>query len=250
MYTQCSHCRAVFRVTMKELTAAQGLLRCGECDTIFDAMKALSTTLPDERSAAPATMASESSALDKRIKLLPQNETGRRLSGDTGIDSARSTAKKAPRSRKFLYMSLIALGLLLLLQLAYTARGWFMQSPATSSLTQSLCSVIGCTVEIPRDVEHIQMLSHNVYTHPNSPNVLIISTSIQNNADFSQPYPLLEISFTNPAAEIVALRRFTPAEYLGAEKADELMPKGVPREFTVNIADPGKDAVRFQFRFL
>ena len=49
MYTQCSHCRAVFRVTMKELTAAQGLLRCGECDTIFDAMKALSTTLPDER---------------------------------------------------------------------------------------------------------------------------------------------------------------------------------------------------------
>lgn len=49
MYTQCSNCRATFRVTMKELTAAQGLLRCGECDTIFDAMKNLSTTMPEER---------------------------------------------------------------------------------------------------------------------------------------------------------------------------------------------------------
>ena len=49
MYTQCSHCKAIFRVTMKELTAAQGLLRCGECDAVFDAMKALSTTLPEER---------------------------------------------------------------------------------------------------------------------------------------------------------------------------------------------------------
>ncbi|WP_308873456.1 MJ0042-type zinc finger domain-containing protein [Thiothrix subterranea] len=49
MYTQCNHCNAIFRVTMKELTAAQGLLRCGECDNIFDAMKSLSQTLPEER---------------------------------------------------------------------------------------------------------------------------------------------------------------------------------------------------------
>ncbi|QTR48893.1 MJ0042-type zinc finger domain-containing protein [Candidatus Thiothrix anitrata] len=59
MYTQCSHCKAIFRVTMKELTAAQRLLRCGECDTIFDAMKSLSTTLPEERRFAPTGNAAD-----------------------------------------------------------------------------------------------------------------------------------------------------------------------------------------------
>jgi len=49
MYTQCSNCGAVFRVNMKELTVAQGKLRCGECDDVFNAMDTLSTTLPKKQ---------------------------------------------------------------------------------------------------------------------------------------------------------------------------------------------------------
>ena len=65
---------------MKELTAAQGLLRCGECDTIFDAMKALSTTLPEERtfadSQSPDSEAnSAGKPLDTRIRVLPANQS-------------------------------------------------------------------------------------------------------------------------------------------------------------------------------
>ena len=65
MYTQCNHCKAIFRVTMKELTAAQGLLRCGECDAIFDAMKSLSTTLPEERRFAQAHDVPDYSSIKK-----------------------------------------------------------------------------------------------------------------------------------------------------------------------------------------
>lgn len=247
MYTQCSHCRAVFRVTMKELTAAQGLLRCGECDTIFDAMKALSTTLPDERSSTVISGTQPGQEIGATAPLIPASGApNERVSHTT----TKATTKKTPRSRKLLYVSLIALGLILLLQIAYSARTWLLDHPATSRFSQNFCLLLGCSTEKPRSVESIKMLSHNVYTHPNSPNVLIINTSIQNNADFEQPYPLLEVSFLNQNAEIIALRRFTPKEYLGVDGKDALMPQGQPREFSLNIADPGKDAIRFQFRFL
>ncbi|HPY40281.1 MAG TPA: DUF3426 domain-containing protein, partial [Thiolinea sp.] len=95
-----------------------------------------------------------------------------------------------------------------------------------------------------------KLLSHTVYTHPNTPNVLIINTSVQNNATNPQPYPVMEVSFLNQKSEVVALRRFTPKEYLSTEQQGQLMPPKIPKEFSLNIEDPGKDAVRFQLRFL
>ena len=249
MYTQCSHCKAVFRVTMKELTAAQGLLRCGECDTIFDAMKALSTTLPEERDFAKAElqplMGEQARPADTRIRVLPTDQQDQHRKPD-----ATTTHSPAPRSRKFLIMSLSALALLLLLQLLYSSRDWLAEQPLTAKASQKICATIGCEIKVPRDVGKIKMLSHNVYSHPNLPKLLIISASIQNNATFAQPYPLLEISFLNGDSEVVALRRFSATEYIGEKRSETLMPTGLPEEFSVNIADPGTEAVRFQFRFL
>lgn len=247
MYTQCSHCRAVFRVTMKELTAAQGLLRCGECDTIFDAMKALSTTLPDER--LGGTGNGRDLAGEARIHTLPLNtlvETGHSNSkGKAGSSTRRST-----KSRNFLYLSLFALCLLLLIQFFYSYRTKLLEHPSTRGFTQTVCAWIACDLENVRHLDQIKLLSHTVYTHPNTPNILIINTSIQNNADHPQAYPLLEVSFLNQKAEVVALRRFPPEEYLSKEQQGKLMPSKIPQEFSLNIEDPGKDAVRFQLRFL
>ena len=259
MYTQCSHCKAVFRVTMKELTAAQGLLRCGECDTIFDAMKALSTTLPEERTFADSQMAesangSRSKPADTRIRVLPANQstksrTKNRVSGNYAAASDNKP-KASNRSRKLLWLSLAALAVLLLLQLLYTSRAWFMEQPLTTNISQRICSFIGCEIQTPRDVDKIRVVSKSVYSHPNAPQHLIISSSIRNDAAFAQPYPMLEISFFNSDAEVVALRRFQATEYIGKQKANALMPSGTPEEFSVHITDPGQEAINFQFRFL
>lgn len=246
MYTQCSHCRAVFRVTMKELTAAQGLLRCGECDTIFDAMKALSTTLPDERLSGLGN----GRDLLGESHPLPLNALTEGNSSTSRPNKTTSSNRRASRSRKFLYLSLLALCLLLLMQIFYSYRTKLSEHPSTRVLTQTICSWIACELENVRHLDQIKLLSHTVYTHPNTPNVLIINTSIQNNAAKPQPYPLLEVSFLNQKSEVVALRRFTPEEYLSKEQQGQLMPSKTPKEFSLNIEDPGKDAVRFQLRFL
>lgn len=53
MYTQCPHCQTCFRIAEAHLTAAKGMVRCGSCQSIFDATAHLSSGLPDEP-AAPA----------------------------------------------------------------------------------------------------------------------------------------------------------------------------------------------------
>lgn len=249
MYTQCSHCRAVFRVTMKELTAAQGLLRCGECDTIFDAMKALSTTLPDERLGNMGN--GRDLPGEARIHTLPLNTLAESSSSNslkTGKNS--SSNRRSSKSRNFLYLSLLALCLLLLIQLLYSYRTKLLEHPSTREWTQTVCEWIACGLEHVRHLDQIKLLSHTVYTHPNTPNVLIINTSIQNNASNPQAYPMLEVSFLNQKSEMVALRRFTPEEYLSKEQQGQLMPPKTPQEVSLSIEDPGKDAVRFQLRFL
>lgn len=244
---------------MKELTAAQGLLRCGECDTIFDAMKALSTTLPEERTFADshvtdAGTAANDKPADTRIRVLPAHHSSKARSRNTSTNYSpaghKKTKNQSNRSHKLLWLSLAALAVLLLLQLLYTSRAWFMEQPLTANVSQRICAFIGCETQIPRDVDKIRAVSKSVYSHPNAPEHLIISLSIQNNATFAQPYPLLEISFYNGNSEVVSLRRFQAEEYIGEKKAGTMMPSGTPVEFSVHIADPGQEAINFQFRFL
>jgi predicted Zn finger-like uncharacterized protein len=263
MYTQCNHCKAIFRVTMKELTAAQGLLRCGECDTIFDAMKTLSTTLPEERRFAQmgnvaAVELPENSAAPAPTPLPPAFQNGffskKEAKPATTKPEKQVTLpfKKAHKffsSRAFLSIGIAALVLLLLLQVLYSSRNWLAQQPMTANLTRQACQAVGCEIRLPRDVSKINLLSRNVYSHPNTPGILTISVSIQNEAVFAQPYPLIEISFLDKENNVVALRRFTPEEYI-KDFNGELMQTGIPDELVLNISDPGQEAVRFQFRFM
>ncbi|QQZ31054.1 DUF3426 domain-containing protein [Thiothrix subterranea] len=240
MYTQCNHCNAIFRVTMKELTAAQGLLRCGECDNIFDAMKSLSQTLPEERRFAKLGTAAAADFADIPPPLHPNQAVSRprpQWSWPRGI------------SRFWLQAILGILALLLLLQVLYSSRHWLAQQSLTATLTRQVCDLIGCNLTQPRDIGKINLLSRNIYSHPNTPKVLTISASIQNDATFPQPYPLIEISFLDKNNKVMALRRFPPEEYI-PNFTGQLMPIGTPDELLLNITDPGEVAVRFQFRFM
>jgi len=261
MYSQCDNCQAIFRVTMKELTAAQGLLRCGECGSTFDAMKSLSTTLPEDRKFVKKT------ELEREVKETPSKPIKKRkiyLSSSDHTRTASSTSRQHPnqayqlrkiqknaRSTRLLVIALISLSLLLLAQILYKQKDWLAEQPITAGVTRAFCKIAGCKIEVRRDISKIEMLNRNIYSHPNEPNSLVVTASLENKASFDQPFPLIEISLLNSKSEIVALRRFTPKEYLQNKyKKGMLMTSNKSIELKVHIADPGKDAVRFQFRFL
>jgi hypothetical protein len=256
---------------MKELTAAQGLLRCGECGSTFDAMKSLSTTLPEDRQflqqkekelGADNQEDSQPSQTRKKIYLSQakkeseqkqqQNKaTVKALISSSG-DSFQAKAPKRHKSHssKFILIAVASLALLLLIQLLYNQKDWLADQPLTAGMTRAFCKVVGCNVNIRRDLTKLEMLNRNVYSHPNELDVLMITASIENRANFEQPYPLLEISFLSSSGDIVALRRFKPDEYLINTSPQAMMVPDKPVDLRIKITDPGKDAIRFQFRFL
>jgi hypothetical protein len=256
---------------MKELTAAQGLLRCGECGSTFDAMKSLSTTLPEDRqflqqkekesvddkqAEAQQPQTRKKIYLSQAKKESEQKQQKKKASLKTPISSSGDTfhslsnTRRKRHSSKFIAIAVGSLALLLLIQLLYNQKDWLADQPLTAGMTRAFCKVVGCNVNIRRDLTRLEMLNRNVYSHPNEADVLMITASIENRADFEQPYPLLEISFLSSSGDVVALRRFKPDEYLINTSPQAMMMPSKPVDLRIKIADPGKDAIRFQFRFL
>lgn len=53
MYTRCSSCGTHFKVSVQQLQACSGQVRCGRCTTVFDAFATLSARLPGKHDEPP-----------------------------------------------------------------------------------------------------------------------------------------------------------------------------------------------------
>lgn len=145
----------------------------------------------------------------------------------------------------------IALILVLLGQYAYFNRNDLSQYPELRPWLTRFCAVVSCNTPLRRDVSHISLANRVVQSHPNQPNALLIDATLVNEADFPQPFPLLEIRFSDLSNQLVAGRRFRPSEYLPGDTSLQAgMPPHQPVHITLAIVDPGKEAVSFQFELL
>jgi hypothetical protein len=240
---------------MKELTSAQGTLRCGECNNTFDAMEALSSTLPENNkfTPEPEKKTQNIDQTNKQTDDIAAQSTLTRAKTDFKDKTTRRNKHHTPaqdKAHKYILMAIAGLVSLLLIQVLYSNRDWFARQPLTAGITHAFCKAAGCKISPRREPSQIEVISRNVYGHPNEPKALIISASIANRASFDQPYPLVEVSFLDSAGNTVALRRFPPREYLSKDKTSTLFNVDETVTFRIKISDPGKNAVTFQFRFL
>lgn len=90
-----------------------------------------------------------------------------------------------------------------------------------------------------------------VRSHPKAQNALVVDAMMTNLASFQQPFPLLELQFTDIDGQIIAGRRFSPSDYLAGELTGRsMMPAKQPIHISLDIIDPGSAAVNYQLRFL
>lgn len=64
MYTRCSTCSTHFRVTVQQLQACAGQVRCGRCTTVFDAFATLTARPPGKDEEPPSLDASVRTGLE------------------------------------------------------------------------------------------------------------------------------------------------------------------------------------------
>lgn len=144
-----------------------------------------------------------------------------------------------------------ALLLLLGAQWLYFNRAELASESVWRSKLEDLCSILHCELPLRVDLSRIELVDRDVRQHPRVAGALLINATLVNRAAFTQPYPVLAITFSNPSGTPVAARRFNPAEYLGEQADIEAgMPTDTPLQVVLEIEDPGEDAVSFQFEFL
>ena len=144
----------------------------------------------------------------------------------------------------------------LLIEYAWFNRDQLNQVPQLRAWSEKICQQIECKDISMRDPAKIELISRNVYSHPNEKGALMVNVTMKNHAEFAQPFPVMQIYFSDVRGGSVAARRFLPDEYLPRELLSDnsdstlLLEPDTHMTFTMEIQDPGKQAMTYEFDFL
>ena len=255
MQAECPNCNTLFRVTETQLDIADGMVRCGFCKEVFNARIANDLQSDEDQLHAFEDTPPEHT---QQPELTRRIETGHEsfFPGEAG-DIVPDEFRAGPDARHYSMLATVSWSLAILVLIAALAAEyiWFNQpelmlNPRMEPLTAKLCGLTDCQHLQMRDPSKIEMISRNVYTHPNEKAALMVSTTLVNHASYAQPYPDVQIDFSNVRGELVASRRFIPEEYLQTDSEQvSLLQSGNPVTFGLEIIDPGKEAITYEFSF-
>ena len=300
MQTQCPHCDTKFRVTETQVQAANGFVRCGVCNEVFNAIEVASqdkhqASLLDDVAAKESpekeSPIEELTAEKQPAAITEENTSIEALPDDDPVNVNESTAadesKKdafdffneesneslqhvvpdkyrdsySPQSPPLVATALWSIGILLLTATLIIEYAWFNRDqlnkiPELQSTISTLCQQFKCKNFSIRDPANIELITRNIYSHPNEKSALMVNITMKNNATFAQPYPVMQIDFSDIRGNSVAARRFWPKEYLAFESQQRnteqpyLLPANTSASVTLEIQDPGKQAMTYEFNFL
>ncbi len=280
MYTQCPECLSVFALDAQALAQAHAYVLCGHCGAGFDSLATLTDTLPDAPFVAlPLNTPSLTPPQVELVVYRPSAEPPavlEELAADTQapLDTdfsaltfsprfARKAALRKRRKPRDAHRHLRggerrwpwavacgALALLLAGQITWATRATLLTTAPTANWLRAGCAALRCTLPLIAAPQRIHLLDSNVQTHPSVPHALMISAAVRNDARFAQPYPVVQLTLSNAQGERVAMRRLQPREYLDdtAVRQRGLAP-GASTVLVLEVADPGSQAVAFEFSF-
>ncbi len=172
---------------------------------------------------------------------------------DDEVIADEFSSEKSSTNTLLWSIAIFSMILLLAFQYIYFARNQLAEHDGLRASLETMCSVLGCRIPLKKSVDQIQLIHKSVQGHTNVKNALIVKATYVNEAPFVQSYPVLELVLSDIEQHIVVSRRFYPDEYL-SDKANGELEAGVLPNVSIpvllEIVDPGKDAVNFEFNFL
>lgn len=162
-----------------------------------------------------------------------------------------ATRKGTPLSAWLGALTAIALILLLAAQYLRAHRYALANYAELRPLLFVICRASGCELPPRRDLDKLELLSHGVFSHPTTEGALMIKARFVNRANFEQPYPVVQVSLANLQGQIIARRRFSPNEYLDPQSTPTAtLGPGQTAQLSLEVNDPGRSALAFEFEFL
>ena len=128
----------------------------------------------------------------------------------------------------------------------YLLPSW-ISDPEKRWLPEQVCKIAGCKLEPLRDLTQLLLTNVVVRAHPERPEVRQIDLLLVNSGTFDQAFPDIEITFSTPAGDRVAWKRFTPIQYLGGDMKDATsIPRKTPVRISLEVTDPGTLAYSYE----
>lgn len=278
MYTQCPECLSVFSLDAATLAQAHAFVTCGYCGADFDSLATLADDLPpepfnelalNEPSLTPpqvqtvvyhpqpppaavvedAPVAGAPPVAEDFSQLVFAPRFARAVTPKTTRHTHRHLHPATGHARGWV----LACGVLTLLlgaQVAWARRDALISAPTTGAWLRAGCAALHCTLPLVAAPDRLRLVASNVQTHPNVPHALMISASVRNDAPFAQPYPVLTLTLSNAHGRPLAMRRLRPREYLDDTAVLRRgLPPGASTVLLLEVADPGDQAVAFEFAF-
>lgn len=278
MFTRCPKCKTVHPLTAAALSRSTGLVQCGRCDRIFNALSFLSDDWHGAQPGKPAetvdgqmpilggkgrrqkprkagTAPLADGATSKQAATASETETADKqdLATEPDASNQKPAAKGSPQG--WLWGSLAVTVLLITVaNMAWTFKDGWIQRPAVQNWLQQNGWVEAAKEKpqgIFKDTSKIQLVSRDMHTHPTRTGILVLSVTFVNLAEKTQAFPVLRITLLDGGNQAVAQRRFQPQDYLraGADIQSGLAPD-VFLPVLLELADPGDQAIGFEIEFL
>lgn len=267
MYTRCPQCKTTFAVTEALLEERGGVVRCGHCARIFRADQNLVKSLDDETGNTAAVDNSHAipesggvtdlapAAPDVAVAESPKAETGsRKLSREElaqTLDALLGRTRRRPEKLWLWTLTSVLLVFALLLQLAYYNRNSWSYDPRLAPYLRPLAKALNWPLEPRRDEGLIELTDTLVLAHPKYDGVLRVKATLINRAQFTQPFPTLEITLTDRRGEVAARRHYPPEEYLSKKQLElDGMSLNVATRIQLDIKSPGPQIEGFEIRVI
>jgi predicted Zn finger-like uncharacterized protein len=254
MLTTCPACKATFKVTTQQLDVHQGDVRCGKCNTVFNAFDTLFSP-PESLSVhetvsspvAPEPASQDFSRKPEQIVEveLPREEirheeeivpdsispdliSSRAEAGHSAGDmedfdrpSLQEQLHEVQENRRKHWQMAGLMVVLVLLVSGLAGQGIYFKRneiaaiyPQFKPALEEMCGVLGCRVSLLQNNDAIKIESSELQADPDHPNLVALSAVLRNLARYPQAYPLLELSLTDTDGKTIARRLFQPKEYL------------------------------------
>lgn len=268
MYTQCPECFTVYTLDADVLGRGHGMVRCGHCTAVFDTLRTLVSQLPpipfdhipahpDEALPPQLTVpvyrpnpAQATLEFDPDDRLHRQDRRSHERRSPATPHFARLTTR-APTRRWPWMLGVGVLALALTAQIGYAERARLLDHPLARPWLDRGCALLHCELPPRHDVSELTLVSRDIRPHPSVPGALIISATLRNDGDFAQGFPTVEITLSDLDENRIAMRRFRAREYVSDPRAIGAgLAPGATAALVVEVQDPGKNAVAFEFKFL
>ncbi|MCB1561738.1 MAG: zinc-ribbon and DUF3426 domain-containing protein [Xanthomonadales bacterium] len=249
MFTRCPHCQTIYEPTAGQLAQGRGHLQCGVCNHEFDALEHLSEhpfAGHDPSSGADRLAESQHDAHEDRPTSPRQYDIFDLPVATPAFAMSPGEAKSGGAGWWFAVAVLTAI---FLTQVLLAQRDALASDPMWRPLLLRSCELLGCDVVPWIAPQQIEVTSRDIRPHPSVPGALLVQLSFRNGAAFDQVWPQLELGMLDLSGKPLALRRFNAAEYLGRPPTNRVMARGLSVEATLEIADPGKQAIAYAFDF-